>query len=161
MTAWGQILPLKSLTSLGIVCIQKTTGFCRGWICKVCIIVAAWSGILELAIKNYACPGTTDKTFNIYTRWKKSLTEMAQSPDTCAGLSAALLCSLEWVPWIILRQVFHCKLAELLDPSLFAVAVRFPNPWQPHWRNTAMGCDYDSADKDHWTFRSNHPAIWL
>lgn len=112
--------------------------------------------------QNYACPGLLAKPSTYTPFEKKSLTEMVHSsPDICAGLSPALLCSLEWVPWIILGQVFHCQLAEVLDPSVFPVAVPFPNPCQPHWRNAATGCDCDSSNKDHWTSSSDHPARWL
>lgn len=162
MTAWGQMLPLKSLTSLGILCIQKTTGFCRGWICKVCIIVAAWSGLLELAIRITPAQGLLIKPSTYTPFEKKSLTEMIHSsPDICAGLSPALLCSLEWVPWIILGQVFHGKLAELLDPSVFPAALPFPKTCQPRWRNTTVSCDHNCSNRDHWKFPSHHSARWL
>lgn len=103
------------------------------------------------------------QAFNIYTIWKKKILNR-NGPFFSIYLCwafPALLCSLEWVPWIILGQVFHCKLAELLDSSVFPVALPSPNPCQPHWRNTAMGCDCDSSNKDHWTFPSAHPARWL
>ena len=155
------MLPLKSLTSLGIVCIQKTAGFYRGWICKVCITVAAWSDLLELAIRITSAQGLLKKPL-IYTPCENSLTEMVcSSPHICAGLSPAPCCSSEWVPRLLSGQVFHYQLAELLDPSVFPVAMPFPNHCHPHWRNTAMGCDCDSSDKNHWTFPSDHPARWL
>lgn len=105
----------------------------------------------------YILPGTVDKTFNTYNIWKKKhpLQRWSTLQVSVLCFLPALLHVLERVSWT--GQVPHWKIAEFLP---FLQQCHFQITTK-HMKETTMVCDYDSSNKDHWTFPSDHAAIWL
>lgn len=122
------MLLLKSLTALGILCIQKTTDFCRGWICNVCINVTAWAGLLEPAIIITPSQGllTKPSTYTAFEKKNISFTETVYSPDICSVLSPSTS------PWFresvtTNRAGEPLKNSRISDSSTFPVPAPFSN----------------------------------